>query len=664
MISETKNNKRIKIGLAQINNSFSGQNYLPLSVGMLQAYAEHQLKEPDRYEFLVPIYRRLPVDEAVQKLDGVDIALFSTYVWNYRITLEIARKLKLQCPETVIVLGGPQVPDRVESFLREFTFIDVACHGEGEQTAVAILENYGTKDWHGISGVSFLEEDGSLTTNPKAPRERNLGDDPSPYLQDTFAPLIKAFPEEHWIAMWETNRGCPFSCTFCDWGSAVQSKVLQFDVDRLYREVDWFAQHKIEFVFCCDANFGILPRDLDLANYVASVKSSKGYPNALSVQNTKNATERAYQTQKVLSDSGLNKGVAIALQSMDPDTLASIKRSNISLDTYQELQRRFAREGVETYTDMIIALPGETYESFASGASTVIDNGQHNRIQMTNLVILPNAEMGDPEYQAKYGMESVETKIINIHGSLVEAVDDVAETQMLVISTSSMPKEDWIKTRTYAWTAGLLHFDKVLQIPLIILHQACGISYRELIEAFTESSLESCPVLKEIQEFYVERAMEIQGGGHEYVPSTDWLNIWWPADEYVLIKLCIEGKLDGFYQEAEQVLNALLRKKSIDLDHDLLHQAITLNKSLMKLPFQKEDLYLEVDYNYWETYLAALVGQDVPIEKRTSTYHIDRTSTVWESWDHWCREVIWYGNKKGAYLYGNDVIEPQLEGHY
>jgi len=49
---------------------------------------------------------------------------------------------------------------------------------------------------------------------------------------------------------------------------------------------------KIEFVFCCDANFGILPRDVDIARTIATKKSELGYPKAFSVQNTKNATER------------------------------------------------------------------------------------------------------------------------------------------------------------------------------------------------------------------------------------------------------------------------------------------------------------------------------------------------------------------------------------
>ena len=520
------------------------------------------------------------------------------------------------------------------------------------------------RDWDGIPGVSFIASGGTFITRPKGPRLSDLSVVPSPYLDGVFDPLIAADPHEHWLVLWETNRGCPFSCTFCDWGSAVQSKVFQFDLERLRREIDWFADRSIEFVFCCDANFGILKRDLDIAQYAAEAKRRRGYPQALSVQNTKNATERAYQVQKTLADSGLNKGVTISVQSMDPGTLGSIKRANISSASFQELQRRFTRDRVETYTDMILGLPGETYGSFADGVNTVIENGQHNRIQFNNLSILPNAEMGDPEYQAKYGMRTVETKIVNIHGSLDENEDDIDETQHLVIATDAMPAADWRRTRAFSWMAGLLHFDKVLQISLVVLHETCGVSYRELIEAFSERSHDGFPVLAQVRGFFLDKARDIQEGGSEYCRSQAWLNIWWPADEYILIELSVEGKLDAFYREAEQVLVELLRERFVDLPRQLLHESVRLNRSLLKQPFQRDDLELELSYNIWEFYQAAICGQPMPLESRPSVYRIDRASASWGTWDDWCREVIWYGNKKGAYLYGYSSIETQIAGHF
>ncbi|MBI3723772.1 hypothetical protein HY251_07455, partial [bacterium] len=392
-------------------------------------------------------------------------------------------------------------------------------------------------------------------------------------------------------------------------------------------------------------------------------KARLGYPHALSVQNTKNATERAYQVQSILAQAGLNKGVAISLQSVDPGTLKAIKRDNISSRSYAELQRRFTRDKVETYSDMILGLPGETYESFADGVSSLIDGGQHNRIQFNNLSILPNAEMGDPAYQKKYGMEAVESKIINIHGSLAEE-EEIQETQELVVATSTMPREQWVRTRAFSWMAAFLYFDKVLQIPITIAHEVGKAGYRELIEHFLEGDLAGFPALASVRDFFRAEARKIQEGGPEYVQSREWLNIWWPADELMLIKLATEGRLDAFYAEAERALARFLEARGAKLEDGLLRESVLLNRSLMKTPFQEADLDLSLSWNLLEVYQSVLLGMPVPLEREPTRHHVDRTSKVWLTWEDWCREVIWYGNKKGAYLYGTSSSPAELAGHH
>jgi hypothetical protein len=396
---------------------------------------------------------------------------------------------------------------------------------------------------------------------------------------------------------------------------------------------------------------------------VADVKRERGFPSALSVQNTKNATERAYQVQKILSDSGLNKGVTIAMQSVDKATLKNIKRENISLNSYQELQRRFTRDRVETYTDLILGLPGETYQSFKTGIATVIENGQHNRIQFNNCSILPNAEMGDPEYQRKHGIVTIESDIINIHGSLTDADNEILEKQQLVIATATTPREDWVKTRAYCWMTALLHFDKVFQIPIILAHEVAGVPYGEILDAFGEGDLSEYPTLNYIREFFIDKARDIQKGGAEYCHSKEYLDIFWPADELILIHLIAENKVEAFYTEALKVLRRALGNEFASLD-PVLEDAVRLNRSLLKLPFQTEDLDVTLRYNIWEFYRGVLRGEKSPLIDKPVTYHIDRTTQAYWKWEDFCREVIWYGNKKGAYLYANRQVEPQIAGIY
>lgn len=664
----------IKVGLVQINNSFSGLSYFPYSVGVLEAYATKYLLYPKQYKFLVPIFTRIRVSDAVERLLDADVVAFSVYVWNEQISLAIARELKRLRPNVVTIFGGPQVLDRsmeIESYLGTHPYVNFAAHGEGEHVFCSFLECFPTRDWASLSGVSYLTSDGLFVHRSQSKKIGDIDKLPSPYLDGIFEKLIEAHPQEQWIAIWETNRGCPFSCTFCGWGAAVNTKVRKRGLERLFAEVDWFADHDVAYISCADANFGIFPQDIEIAKYVAQVKSERGcFPSGFSVQNTKNATDRAYAIQKILSDSGLNRGVVLSIQSVDKTVLANIKRENIKLETYDELQRRFRRDGVETMSDLILGLPGETYDSFVNGVSTLIERGQHNRIQFNNLSILPDAEMWDPAYRRKYGMEIVVNRIINIHGQR-DDFEEIPEYQPLIIATTAMPRPDWIRARAFGWTAGLLHFDKVLQIVLVVVHEFTGITYRELLELFTVDRAEflpatDFPILAHLREFFRAKAEDIQKGGEEYCYSKKWLDIWWPADEYAMIEIVSRGELTAFYREALVAIRKHIEATTGSIDPalvEILEDAISLNQALIKVPFQKENLDVEVRHNILDVWNGILTGQPIPFIRGMYRYRIDRTSQQWASWDVWCKEVIWYGNKRGAYLYGNEPVV-QLAGHF
>jgi radical SAM superfamily enzyme YgiQ (UPF0313 family) len=654
---------KITVGLSQINNSFSGANYLPYSVGLLQAYVKKYSPCKERFEFLRPVYKRSSVEVAVKQLLHAEVVGFSLYVWNEQISLEIIRQLKRINPNIYIVCGGPQVPDRAEAFLRKNTAIDIAVHGEGERAFFEILEIFPSKNTNQILSISKIDELGNFYSNPKATRTKDLSTIPSPYLSGIFDNLI-SISDEEWLVLWETNRGCPFQCTFCDWGSAVADRVFRFDMDRINNELDWFSKHKIEFIFNCDANFGILPRDVDIARRAAKNKNQFGYPKVLSTQNTKNATERNYLTQKILSDNGLNKGVALSMQSLFEPALVNIKRQNISLQTYEELQRRFNLDNIITYSDFILGLPGETYESFANGVARLVKNGQHNRIQFNNLSVLPNAEMGDPEHQSQYGMELTDSKILNIHGSLDNSENHIDEIQKLVIATSSMPRDMWRKTRAFSWMTSLLHFNKLLQIPLVLLVESTGISYRQIIESFCEVNDSDFPLITEIRNHFYLRAEIIQNGGPEYYHSKEWLDIWWPDDEYQLIRLSTEGKLGAFYEESRKLLEALLKKTQNNNSIPLIAESIKINQALLKQPYLYDNLEIETKYNILEVYNQVIKNLPASFKPITSKYLIARSAQTWKDWQTWCREVVWYGNKKGDYLYGSTSLEKYYAGHY
>ncbi len=639
------------IGLVQIGEDFGGQHYLPYAVGLLQAYAQRHLPSAAGFSFLPPLYRREPILDQVRRLSSTEAVFFSAYVWNHRFSLELARRLKLASPGTIVVFGGPQVPEApaaLEETLRRHPFIDLAVFGEGEVPFLKVLEHLPARSWDEVPSAGFIRPDGGFFATPRASRIADLDTIPSPYLAGVFGPLMKAYPLESWQAMVETNRGCPFSCAYCTWGSPERRKVFKWDLSRVFAEIDWISTHRIEFVFCCDANFGLFPeRDLAIVRKVADTKQRSGYPQAFSVQSTKNATQTIFQLNRILHEAGLQKGVNLALQSVNPATLEGISRSNISSRTYRDLQDLFAQAGIATFSDIILGLPRETYDTFADGVSSVIAGGQHNRIQFINLSVLENSEMADPGYRRRYGMVVRECRAVS-HHSRVDQAPEVLEVNSVVVGTSDMPPAEWVRTRVFCWLASLLHFDKLLQIPLVTAASLGALSYRSLIEAFADPGA-GRPVLAGIARRLREKAFAIQEGDAEYIPAPEWLGIHWPADEWAFIKLCREGELDSFYREAQEILCSLLREAGSPLPAGAMEDAIALNRALVRLPGAPRRERVRLSHDVHRVHQAVLRGEPAVLHEGVFVLEVEDPSPAL-TWEEWYREVVWYGTKRGAYL--------------
>ncbi|MEZ0369921.1 MAG: cobalamin-dependent protein, partial [Candidatus Sericytochromatia bacterium] len=171
----------VVVGLVNLTEPMEHMLYVPYSLGLLQAYAQAHAADPERYRFLLPVFRREPIAQVLPMLDDADFVGFSVYVWNIRYTLALAAALKARKPQVRIIFGGPQVPDRPEAFLRAHPFIDVCSHGEGEQTFLKLLEGFPDWDLSQIQGVSWIEGDGGFKTTGKAPRITDVDSIPSPY---------------------------------------------------------------------------------------------------------------------------------------------------------------------------------------------------------------------------------------------------------------------------------------------------------------------------------------------------------------------------------------------------------------------------------------------------------------------------------------------------
>ena len=222
---------------------------------------------------------------------------------------------------------------------------------------------------------------------------------------------------------------------------------------------------------------------------------------------------------------------------------------------------------------------------------------------------------------AKYGLEVARTRIVNIHGQVED--EEVPEMQELVIATSAMPRGDWVRAFVFIQMVELLYFDKLLQIPIVLVRKLADLTYREITEFFLEDAFclrDGFPIFSWIRDFLREKAKNIQGGCVEYVHSSEWLNAYWPTHEFLFIELAARGKLWAFYREAEEIFFTLLKKHSVTIEKSALNDAIHLNENLLKLPFKTEDVTIQLSWNVWEFYRGVVTGKEVQLESGSSHF--------------------------------------------
>lgn len=417
-----------KVYFNEYNIPMNKTVYLPLVSGILSAYAKTFPSIVNNYQFIKPLYKRDLPDVILSQYKDPDVACFSVCLWNFELSKEVARLVKSKYPNCIIIFGGPSAPTG-----RKIDNVDHIINGEGEKKFVNILLN--------IIGEPSIE----------VKQEQDLDVFPSPYSSGEYDELIK--DDMEFQAIVETNRGCPFLCTYCYWGMAGLNKRFRFHgIEHIRNEAEWIGRNRIKYVFCADSNFGMFKRDVEIAQIYADVKAKYGYPEKFRVCYGKNAQESIYQTAKILSKAGLAKAITLSKQTDNPDVLDNVKRTNISSKVYNELQQRYMTDGIPTYVEIILGLPGETVRSFQNGIQEAIKI--KTQLFIYHCSVLPNTEMDRAEYREKFGIKTARVPMAEIHCS-PRPKGFIQEYEEIIIGTNTMSVDEWIECAVYAWTIQL-----------------------------------------------------------------------------------------------------------------------------------------------------------------------------------------------------------------
>ncbi len=349
-------------------------SFVPYAYGLLKSYAELDPGIAAAYRWHAPITDPAPVADVVSAIVDPDLLCLSCYVWNHNQQMAVARQVKARYPDCLVVCGGPHIPEHPDGFFERFPWADILVHGEGELPFSALLRALcdDSPDLGQLTGISFIRQ-GQLITTPQGPRLGKHLPVPSPYLNGSLDAFLG---EENGnrIALWETNRGCPFACCFCDWGVRTKNRVRLHDLDRIAREIDYLALKKVADIYITDSNFGLFKRDLHIAAMLVDARRRTGYPQRVRIQFAKTSNETVFAISRLLVDNDMLWGTTLSMQSVDADVLAAVARPHVDVSDYADLKNRYQQHRIPTYTELILGLPEETRESFVSGICRLLED--------------------------------------------------------------------------------------------------------------------------------------------------------------------------------------------------------------------------------------------------------------------------------------------------
>jgi len=414
---------KIKIYLCDLVHDYLGVGtyMFPLNIGYIAAWTNkffskdvdiHLFKYPN--DFIKQFKKTIP-----------DIVGFSNYTWNADLNDKISRWVKSISPETIVVFGGPNIDYSDEGGKRFFKTRDSAdfyAAYQGETPFVILLNEIVDRGFD----IARIRDADSI---------------PSPYLTG----LLDKFFDTNLIPIAETNRGCPYTCTYCCQGLSSYNQMEFFSLDRIKKELRYITNHvkNTDILLFADSNFGIKDRDIGIAEYLSMLTNETGYPHRVSMNWAKNQP-KLFDIAEILN----NINLVISLQSLDSNVLKNIKRHNIKISVFKDILNKVNEKGGMSGTELILGLPGETKQSHIEALRELFD-WNVSYIICYNCLILEGSELSLMRERGEFECETKFRLIDNSYGKYNDMMS--FEFEEGIRSTDTMTEEEILFFRPVHW---------------------------------------------------------------------------------------------------------------------------------------------------------------------------------------------------------------------
>jgi len=396
--------------------------------------------------------------------DTPDIIGFSNYIWNCNLGLSFAKIIKQTYPDIPIVMGGPNFPvtaDRQERFLKDNPQIDFYVYKEGEDGWLKIIEllNENIKREDRILKIQersselintlFIDKEDNFVISQTTSRLSSLAQMTSPYVNGR----LDKFFGGRLLPIIQTNRGCPFTCTFCTEGQSYWSKVRKKSQDVINSEIEYISKKISEFpddqkryeLYISDSNFGMFKEDLSTCLFISQMQEKYSYPKYINVTTGKNNKERVLDAAKLVNGAMRVNG---SVQSLDEEVLINIKRNNISTDKLLDVAKQAQKVNSNVTSEVILGLPTDSREKHFETLRKLVDS-RFNTIAMYQLMMLPGTEMNILESREKFKLETKFRVLPRCFGYFNVLGEEIvsAEIEEIAVQNSTLSFQHYLECR-------------------------------------------------------------------------------------------------------------------------------------------------------------------------------------------------------------------------
>ena len=381
----------------------------------------------------------------------------------------------------------------------------------------------------------------------------------------------------------------------------------RFDSERVRAEAEWLARMGTQMILITDANLGILPRDVEIADYLCSARAKYGYPKASYYSAAKNNPERSIEIARKFVAAGFIDCHFMAVQHTREEVLAATERQNISPEKQKEVAKALQDQNIPITVQLILGIPGDTLDLWKTCFGDLMEWGIHEDYQVFPYSLLPNAPAAEKSFREKWEIETAVCAVTTQHLMPRSFSEDDLLTGEVITRTKTYSHHDWIRMNAYAAFVRTFHTRCLTRWIALYLRHAHGIAYRSFYEDLIDSFLTAAPAQRRLVDavfHHCQDAVSQRSGFDQMVteqlPS---YKFYLSMSQWAFVQICLE--FDEFWSALEWHL--LQRYPGLEPLEDL----ISYQKNLVVLPSYNCEVgkSFSVDYD-WLEYFQSIGRQE------------------------------------------------------